>query len=915
MAVITFLALLFIVGIVFFALAQNERVASARNLDSLRVRYITEAAVAYGRELLKLDKETNLIDSLIDMTLKDTSGSDIDLDGDGKPESRWFNMNDSQGMPFGRFSLKISDEASKLNLNYAAKESLEYLFSRIGIDASKANALVSRRPFNAIEETASIFGKKEFQTAKDFITVYSRDREITLDRQRRAYLNSNYPQIILDAFLNTGINNPLQKAASLKDASDMDLAQTIFEEYIRGYVLPTRLLEEGDWKKINNFYEAPAGGAAGKFGWDNLSVEDGEYLCFFYGPSAEDTIGEVYVDGQESSAELLYSQDALIKKIKVTNSSISLNIKPAKDKISRFSYIELVSLEPKKGLTKKIISGQEALVINELMPKPSKQILLDEPVQLSPGENFTHTFTQVKQGNYYVMVLANIEGGRVGDVEINGVGAAGLYDQDYFPYTVNVSSGIVAVNVKNNTLSKVSFKGIKALQQPDAEFIEILNLSPGEIDLSDFSFEVYSPQNELIPGWPAKIPEGTKIKSYQHMVIAIDNNDSAPCPSKLRSNNISFQRNWGINGVGLDFSEHLEDIDKYFDLLPDKGGTVIFKDSAGRQIDAVEYTAYDVQDFISLERPDPTVKIDDDNDGLFDGWYPSQDKNQATAGSTNDNAGMYTRDENNNLVKHAPGETIVFNRPLSDFNEVWQLSSSKAWGRFSMSDVARMADKFSSQAQGLELTKHYVEGRFIEKDGFFESSHKGDSGIWRFDNIPAGIYLLSIISDNLSTEGLKIKVAYRTDSGEDFNNYSGILFLEGIALFGSIQLDKDNLAFELNIINDSEEKLVIKKFSLEPINFAPGRINANTASNPILGSIGLSDDLIQLILANRPIGAKDDRKLGIGELFLLNENFLAKSNDLTVKSDVYEITCHGEYFPQGKTLAYQTLRIVVERGD
>lgn len=553
--VITFLSLLFIVGLVFFVLSQNERTAASRNLDSLRVRYITEAGVAYARQLLKLDKEANLIDSLEDMTFTNASGTDVDLDGNGTPESRWFALADKDGASFGRFGVKVLDEASKINVNAASQETLEQLLSRFGVDTSKAGSLVSRRPFNAIEQIGPILGKKDFLSLRDFVTIYSRDREINLDRERRQYLNSCNWQAILDAFLNTGVNNPFQKAVNLKDASDPDLAQTFFDEYIRSYVFPTRLLENGDWNKTGNYYEAPAGGEAGKFSWTNLSIEDGEYTAFFYGPTEQDVIGEVSLEGEEGPGELLFSGDALRAKVNVSGSAFTVNIKPAAGTNSRFSYVELISLEPKNGLMRKVITGTEALVINELMVKPSQQILLDDPIELMPGEMYTGTLSSARTGSYYAKVLANVAGGRVGDVKINGVQGTGLYDGDYLPSAVNISSGSIAIEVKNNTLSKVTFKGIKLLQQPDGEFIEILNLSPDELDLSNVSVEVYSLQNELAQGWPAKIPEGVKIKPYQHMVLAADSNDGAPTPAKIRSNNISFQKIWGSSGTGLEFAE------------------------------------------------------------------------------------------------------------------------------------------------------------------------------------------------------------------------------------------------------------------------------------------------------------------------------------------------------------------------
>lgn len=912
----TFLILLFIVGVAFFSLSQTERTSSIRNLDGLRARYITEAGITYAMKVLKLDKQTNLIDTLQDLTFTSFYGEDIDLDGDGKPESRWFNIVDSQGSPFGRFSVKISDEASKVHLNVKPDENLRQIFSQLGISSSKVNTLLSQQPFNAIEQIGSILDKQEFNQSKDFLTVYSADLEIDLERRRRAYLNSSSSQVILEGFFNSGLSNPLQKAANIKDASDTDLSQTILYSFKRDNIAPTSILESGSWVKIGNFYEAPAGGSAGKFHWSNLPVDEADYYCFFYGPEDTDVIGEVYLDEDEGSRRLVFSGESFTKNVKVSSGTLTINIQPAKDKTSRFSHIELVSLDSKKGLTTKITTGTEALVINELMAKPSKELLIESPVNILPGETFLYTFTDVKTGSYYVVVRAKNKGGPVGDVNIAGKTGDDLYDGDYFPSAVNVGdTGKLTLEIKNNALRTSSFKGIGIFQQPDAEFIEVLNISPEEVDLSNFSFEVYSVQDELIPGWPARIPEGTKISPYQHLIFVVDNSDSSPSPQQLRGTGVSFKTIWGFNGLGLIFDEYSDTIDKHFDLLPDNGGKVILKDNLERLVDAVEYDENQVKDFVSLEKSCPTEKTDADENGLFDGWYLSESKTLATPGYTNENSGMYTYNEEGDLIKHNPSEVVVFNRKLKDLSEAIQLSDVGNWKKITLQDVGLIVDHFAYEAIEIDLAGHYISGEFVEKDGVFESLHKQDTGIWEFKNIARGTYLLSIFSENLTAEGEVIQVSYRTNSQEEFKDFSTLLFAQGIASYGSIEFKEDTPVFQLKIINNTEKRLSLEKIQFEPVNSTSGRINLNTAKSEVLKSILISDALVDTVLQNRPMGIKDNRSLGVGELFLLNPGFLTFHNYLTVKSDIYEINCRGEYFPSQKTLAFQTIRTVVDRGN
>ncbi|MFH1457805.1 MAG: lamin tail domain-containing protein [Candidatus Omnitrophota bacterium] len=911
MIAVTILALLFIVGIAFFTLAQTERTASIRNLDVLRTHYIAEAGIAYAREVLKLDRQSNLIDGLTDRTFTHFAGNEADLDNDGEKESRWIQITDGNNEPFGRFSIRISDEASKININTCSEDLLEKLFSQLGIGSSGAGTLFSQRPFNAVEQIGSSLEKKDFALCKDFVTIYSKDQETDLERQRKVYLNTYAPLAMLQAFLRAGVAEAHQKCANLKDASDEDVAQTRFDRFVRAGMVPTQLTTSGSWVKKGNYYEAPAGSEAGKFSWSNLSLEEGEYFCYVYGPQTFDVVGVVYSD-DENSAELLFSGESLSKKVKVASGTFTLNIKPAKEDVSRFSHVKLVSLSPKEGMSHEPITGTEALVINELMVKPWQE-LSSASVQLEPGQSVIQKFTGIKSGYYHVMVLAASAGGCVGDVTIHGNTAPRLYDKQYFPYTLNCP-GELTVEIKNNGSTSTSFKGVQVSQQPDAEYIEIYNLCGQEISLSHFSIEVYSSNNEPVPGWPASIPEGVVIRPYQYLVLAVDSNDSQG-PRALRNNNISFQGAWRSNSVSLVFDEHSETINKSYDLLPDTGATVILKDDSGRQVDAAEYTEHKVLDFVSLERGDPSEKKDSDGDGVFDGWYICQARDKATPALANENEGMYTRDAYNRLVKHSPGEITVFNRPLTDLSQARKLSTGISWAQFTAQDCIRMADKISLEAVFLGLAGHYVRGTFKETEGVFESSKKGESGIWEFSGIQAGLYLLSIVSENLKADGNQVFVSIKTDSDKEFKNEALLLFSQGTALFGTVECEKEGGTLQVKVINDSNKNLLLKSIILEPVAHIQGRININTAKEKVLRSVLDSEVLVQAVLQNRPLGTKDNLKLGVGALFLLNENFIPISNQLSVRSDVYGISCIGEYNPQGKTLAFQNIRTVVERGE
>lgn len=893
--VVAVLTMLFVITMSFFLLSQAERAAAIKHLDSLRAQYIAEAGVAYAQKILGIDKQTNVIDSLEDLIFKVFEGEDADLDGDGINESKWFSLDDSEGKPFGRFAVKIYDEASRLNINSCSVEALSRLFSELGVETGKADQLIARRPFNAKEEVNSILGSADFAKSKDFITIYSRDVEVDLSRNRRVYLNTSQPRLILEAFLDSGVKDAHQKALNLKDAADTDLNQTLLDKFSQNFV-PTGLAEAGGWNKVGTIYEAySTDDSPGTFVFSNLALEDGEYLCFLHGIQNEDIV---------AGDPPIYSGEGLKDPVAVEGGSFSVVIKPAKGTTSRFSYVELVSLTPKEGLNRRVVTGTEALVINELMVKPAKEILTGTPSQIAPGETKDWAFSQVKPGNYYVVVEAITPGGLVGDVTISTRPSQNLRDRDYFPTTVTVDvSGEIRIRIKNNSLQDASFKGIKILQEPDTEFIEIVNLSPRSIDLGNFSVDVYTPAGDLVTGWPGRIPPGTSIDSYQHLALTVDNNDSSPAPANLRSNKIFFYGLHNTNAVGLVFDEAGGVINKESDLLPDSGGRVILRDALGERIDAVEYFSFQVKDYTSLERADPSQVSDDNNDGFYDGWHQCTGEDLSTPGLANDNNMMYTRDEDGELARHDISEVSVFNSPLSDLAEVQQLSSGQNWKKISLSDIALMADHFSSEAIDLDLSEHEIEG-------------DGTSGTWEFTGITQGNFLLSVLAESSVLQGKDIRVAVKTSVDSDFTDLQSIIFMQGFAFYGSITIPESSSVLQVKITADSaEDKALLRKIRLEPVFFVAGRVNVNTARPEILRSLLISSGLANTVINSRPIGDKGERLLGIGELLQSDSGFVPFRNYLTVKSDVYEIKSRGDFLQQDRSVAYQTIRTILERGD
>ncbi|MFH1414442.1 MAG: lamin tail domain-containing protein [Candidatus Omnitrophota bacterium] len=885
--VISFLGMLSLIGVAFFSLSQAQRSSSVHELNRVKSLYLAEAGINYTKRVLELDRQDNRIDSKADIIFKHFQGEEADLNHDGKKESKWFYVLDSEGKTFGRFGIRILDEASKVNVNSVELSTFDRLLSQVGIEGKEASSIYSKRPFSVIEEIGSVLDRDEFNKLEDFITIYSQDSEVDLNRNRRHYLNSLNVQLILEGFLRQGVKDAYQKAAILKDASDADLRQTILDKFHSGSLTPSGISESGGWINRGTYFEAPVGGSFGRFIWSNLGVEDGEYFCFLYGTESSDVVGEII-------GVPIFSGEGLIDKVIVSGGSFTLDITPAQDANSKFSYIDLVSTSQKNGLKKQVITGSEGLVINELMVKLIQELTVDLPI-IDPGESLAHTFSDIQPGFYYLKVLAKQTGGLVGDVTVKNKTAGDLRDNEYFPYSVEVGQDQeLKLMIKNNSYESSGLKGISLSQQPDAEFIEILNITPSEIDLSNFSLEVYTDDDQLVAGWPGIIPEGTRIQAYQHLVLNVDDADTSLSPENLRNNKISFKQSWRFNGIGLNFQDYSDTIDKSFDLIPDGGGKVILKDVYGKRVDAVEYSGSQVPAFKSIERPDPTLKSDQDQDGLFDGWNFSEDKDRATPKLTNENSGMYTR-EGNRLVKHSPSEITIFNRPLLGLKEVMELPTGESWEEFVISDLARICDAYA-----YELDSFILDAKLLDS--------KGDREIIQINNISPGSYWLSITA--VDSEAAQFTVSYKKDTQEEFQQPSSLVISDGIADYGKIELDaEEEYNLQLEVINTLGKKLNLNKIILEPVAFEPGRINLNTAEAEVLRSVLNSEHLVLKILENRPLG----EALGVGELLLLDTGFLPLYNIFTVKSDIFGIECIGAYISLEKPLSPQTIRSVIRR--
>ncbi|MFC1514737.1 hypothetical protein ACFL5X_02440 [Candidatus Omnitrophota bacterium] len=957
--VIAILAVLLVIGLSLLLLTIYEVRHSRTYLDGIKAQYLAEAGAVVGSRLVAKDAEGNIIDSLEDELYTVISGTDADVNGDGQNESRWFFVQDSQGEDYGRFAVSVLDEASKLNLNYCGEGSVlrrgesfeeidvDALLSALGI-AKSGSLEASRfgadgmpgeagfdddsdgevdefdeqgsgddRLFLASEQAQDLLTVPQAVRFKDYFTVYSKDRELDLWGNIKVHVNSRSVADVALNFLRSGMS--LQRAANFIDYQDTDLVQTVVDKFSFSLNLPTPT--GGGFVRFGGYLRASPGSGGASFVFENLGIADGDYYCFFHSPFKGTPVG--YVSSGEIENIDVYSGEGLPQPVKVSSGAFSVRIEPFDDQECYVQSLELVSLNMNPTLVHIPIRGREPLVINEVMPKPSFTLAAYQAQDPKGSWNWggmffsnadfgsgqsgegKWVFDVNKSGYFHVILLAGNPGGYIGDVEVSGRHLSDARDGMRLPLSVYVADKLT-VSIQNTSLMEVAtFRGVILSQEPDSEYVEILNLSPESIDISGFSLEV-APKAGSSLGWPAVLPEGTQIGPFQHLVLAVDSADS-DAPSFLNGNGISFQRTWSQPSVQLQFSGAVEGND---DIVPNQEAVIILRDAQGRVTAAVEYKASQVSDFVSIERGDPTLFTDSDGNGYFEGWYFSEDLAKGTPSRRNDNPGIKEIDPVTlEVFYHDPSEQSVENKPFINIGYADAIPSGRPWEKSDARDVALLADRFTSSRRLLGFGSS-VGGSFSEEGGGYSSSGKDETGAWSWPGIAQGAYILKILADAQPPAAISVAVGL---DGEMSSYLGPFSFDEGVVRYGTIEVAHPSQTLEIDLRNEADALVTIKNFVLEPQFQVRGRININTAGPKVLGALTSSSTASNLI-AGRPFGQKSGRRSGIGDAlsyiglaaFRLIEPFI------TVRSDVFEVLSLAEY-TAGQRVTTHRIETIIER--
>jgi len=814
-----------------------------------------------------------------------------------------------------------------------------------------SNPFGDDRAFLTINELQNIdaISSSIYDTIKAEITAHSSTKTVDRNRDLQKDINSIDAQDLLDVFLASGITEPWQKVVNVVDYADSDFAQSVVIRAAEASYTQDQG-PKGDWQWMGDHYQSKTyGGISGLWLWADLTP--GEYFLILHGaelgqPIGDVTIGDLTQTNMTSgkSFSIFPSGTISVEDAGEGVGSLTLSIQNNEElgTTCYFKYIELVSSEGRTQGDLQEVRGVEGIRINEFMPRPVIDLATD--ANQTPGGDWvwqsghyanssaaggargqgTWIWEDIPDGEYYLTVFGTALGDVVGDVLADGTSQDIMHSGDRFTEheAVTVSAGVFRLDIQNNLTSGTCyFKSATLSQQPDAEYIELINLTPNDVSLDGWSIEASGTD-----GWPASIPLGTTIKASDYLILAVDKEDS--CPG-VNGNGISFENVWGaLSSAQLDFTRSLANYSDMIDDEPLGVGTITLRDARGNIVDTQNYSPSAFGDYVSLERADPTSSNTI--------WLSSTDLSAATPGRKNNNSGIIeVIDEE--TIEHTLDEVALKNAPMANLGELAQVSNGFDWEKLETDDLVSLADRLTTYSLRLEAEGYKASGDFSEKlrtsphTSWFESQNPGEVGTWLWSDdarIPNGVYSLYFYGDNGRAFSVSLHLA--DDSWTSFTPALTPGASNGV-FFGRIEIGAGSTnslpsnTLEMRIKNASADEVSYFDYiRLAPVPEVSGKININTASAEVLSSLPLIDEeTASSIISGRPYGNQEDKGRGIGDILATDvldsdadekiAKFSAVSNLITVRSDSYQIIATGQALKNGRVMAEKRIRMVIER--
>lgn len=981
--VVSVLTVVAIMGVSFVFSMFLETRAATQFFATTQARYIAEAGVSHARALLEEDRLRSHGDDLTESWASDLAGADVDVDDQPGLEARWWNVQDSANVTLGRYGVVIRDETGKINLNSAGSEGpdLSALLSQAGLpdpqglaqmieqarygadtkpgvalvdddqdgaidEADEYQAMALRgddRRFERLEELLELEGIEvaHLRTLGTFATVYSWDANVSFTGQPRQNVNTATAEELLSVLLAAGVGNPWQLAANLADYTDADMAMSQLTKAVATYEVTTGELLPADWTLESNpvtHYTTTLHGNE-PLKW-SVSVPSGSFHVFVLGTDGV-PVGDVTIAGRTYTQ---LDHGSYVGLLTITEGlHVQVTCPEAFDQCG-FRGLEVVAVQGGSGLqtTPVSVRGIEAIRINEVLVDPRVKLAVQDAIfsvqnslwvcqqnlcfNSGTGQaSWTWGVGSVPAGTYYVRVYGQA-GQSVGELTINGRTQSLVHGGRHSEaLTISEEQPVTISLGKTPSDGTYYFQELELTVQPDAEYVELINLSDRDVDVSGWLIE-----GDAVEGRQGRLPSGAVIKAHGVLAAAVD---AADQQDGLANTRISFQSVWEPEDaavVQLEFPGGALSPDAdWLKTSVAAGGParLILRTKEGWLVDEVEYpvTGTLPDAFQSFEKGDPSVIVDGDQDGLDEGWYFSLAPSN-TPGRHNNNDGLIEL-QDNVRIEHDPSEEItVMNRPLDAIGQLAGLPSGNAWQAVASEELAGFVDRLTVDGIRLEPEGHLVEGQeqWQEITDGYEANQQDAEGSWRWDDVPDGSYRLSLYG--WSNEQVQVRLP--RDTGESSWTPALSTDAQGRLVVGQVSVgppatDPQTLEMQLRCASASGV-CHVTHVRLDPQLVLVGRVNVNTASAEVLRTLpGATETVVEQLLANRPFGNQERKARGIGDLLMGStlgtleedklERFRQFAHLVTVRSRVFEIISLGTAVDGEQDIATQRIHAIIER--
>lgn len=917
--VLSVLAVVATLAATFLVAARMETMKTRNFVESVRAEYIAEAGFAHAKGLLREDKASTSVDVNTETWRSAFTGSDIDNNEDGLPDAKWIDLVDADGTLYGRYAVTVSDEAGKININSAGYHNEDELLVTEGYSTFEVS----------LSKFFTVLGLPQATIMRDDIITYRYGGNNPGENDPNKDDNHNNVSLSHD-----GIDNDADGSIDEPDEGVNEPA-----EFVRDHPY-------GDDRPFFSIFELR-----------NIPSVESEfsvlrpYVSAYSFDRNTDKDGTVRLDLNQATA------------LEIMNCFAAANLsEDAQLAVNIVDYRDADFESTALAYDGTVYYGVEGIRINELFIDARRNYTADTLTNatgpggdwISAGTHYENSnptmdefgrgiwhFENIAPGSYYIRLFGTGSSTIVGDVKINGITHASLEHGEMFVDVVTVGAdGRLSITVYNREIDKGAgfttyFSRFHLIQSPDTEYIELINITRNDVDLSGWKVEGLR-EKDLI----ATIPAGTIIRSFDYLVLAVDKDDiGLNVPLNIRNNNISFLATWTgapidtDKVVQLDFTASISREDDILNNQPSLYDiAIILKTSDERIVDRVEYgdsTAANV----ALERGDPTATTDTNGNFIFDDFLYSSGfpffSPTGTPSAQNNNLSV-----SGHLIGGNNSEVCVKNNMFANVGELVAVSDQHDWSSLSTAKLRQFCDLVTTNCYRLEAEGHVVSGggwqevsRASPHTDWYHSSTVGDQGVWVFDHEDRfldGRYNLTVCGQYGEAFSVSVRKADGSWTAQTPPLTPGA---DGYVRFGIIDIgggesySLPSRRLEIRITNESVTgDCHFDAIFLSPLNRIAGRINVNTASMEVLMSLpGVTAVIAQSIIDNRPYGALN----GIGDVLTgtilgateskRKEVFRKICNLITVKSDVYEVVVRAQAFRNQKMTAEKRLRAIVER--